>query len=89
MFYVCWTYFLNCFLAKITNSKDVLIRGAYIINSNTGFTIEIGQQYTIANRDSRTWADAKSGNIKCYLGPAWNGIVDTALTIVEYTKTTD
>lgn len=76
-------------LAKITNSKDVFIRGAYIINSNTGFTIEIGQQYTIANRDSRVWADAKSGDIKCYLGSAWNGIIDTALTIVEYTKTTD
>lgn len=76
-------------LAKITNSKDVLIRGAYIINSTTGFTIEIGQQYTIANRDSRAWTDAKAGDIKCYLGSAWNGIVDTALTIVEYTKKTD
>lgn len=76
-------------LAQITNSKDVLIRGAYIINSTTGFTIEIGQQYTIANRDSRAWTDAKSGDIKCYLGSAWNGIVDTALTIVEYTKKTD
>lgn len=76
-------------LAQITNSKDVFIRGAYIINSTTGFTIEIGQQYTIANRDSRAWADAKSGDIKCYLGSAWNGIIDTALTIVEYTKTTD
>lgn len=65
-------------LAQIKNSKDVLIRGAYIINSTTGFTIEIGQQYTIANRDSRVWTDAKVGDIKCYLGPAWKGIVDTA-----------
>ena len=73
-------------LSQILNADSIFVENSYIINSTSGYTANIGTYYPIANRESRIWADAKAGNIKCFLGTAWKNIVNQLVATIEYTK---
>ena len=76
-------------LSQISNADSIFIKDSYVINSTSGYTTNVGTYYPVANRESRIWADAKVGYIKCFLGAAWQNIVNKLVTTIEYTKTTD
>ena len=73
-------------LSQISNADSIFVKNNYVINSTSGYTTNVGTYYPIANRESRIWADAKTGYIKCFLGTAWENIVNKLIATVEYTK---
>lgn len=73
-------------LLQIPKADSIFVKNGYVINSTSGYTTNVGTYYPIANRESRIWADAKTGHIKCFLGTAWENIVNKLIATVEYTK---
>ncbi len=76
-------------LLQIQNADSIFVKNSYLINSASGYTTSVGTYYPTTNRESRIWADAKAGYIKCFLGAAWQNIVNKLVTTIEYTKTTN
>ena len=76
-------------LSQISNADSIFVKNSYVINSTSGYTTSVGTYYTTTNRESRIWADAKAGYIKCFLGTGWQNIVNQLVTTIEYTKTTN
>ena len=76
-------------LSQISNADSIFVKNSYVINSTSGYTTSVGTYYPTTNRESRIWADAKAGYIKCFLGTGWQNIVNQLVTTIEYTKTTN
>ena len=63
-------------LSQISNADSIFVKNSYVINSTSGYTTSVGTYYPTTNRESRIWADAKAGYIKCFLGTGWQNIVN-------------
>ena len=73
-------------LLQIPKADSIFVKNGYVINSTSGYTTSVGTYYPTTNRESRIWADAKAGYIKCFLGTGWQNIVNKLIATVEYTK---